>query len=356
MKLKALKYCAIFSGPIVGYFSLTLHGGWTWALPVYAFVLVPLFELFSSGNPENMSKEEEEKAKSDKKFDYVLWLMVPTQYLMMWLFLDSMKDETLTLFETTGRILTFGISCVVLGINVGHELGHRVNKWEQFLAKSLLLSTQYMHFFIEHNRGHHKRVATHEDPATARHGEWVYSFWLRSMIMGYFSAWELEKQKLRRNNKNIFSVHNEMLRYAFYQLLLTTIIYYFFGIKITLFYLLCSLIGILFLETVNYIEHYGLMRKKSNSGNYERVLPVHSWNSNHPYGRIMLFELTRHSDHHYMASRKYQILRHFDEAPLLPSGYPAMIMLALFPPLWFFVMHRHMEKLKKQMPLFLQAV
>lgn len=114
----------------------------------------------------------------------------------------------------------------------------------------------------------------------------------------------------------------------------------------TMFYfILAAVVGILLLETVNYIEHYGLVRKLKESGKYERPLPHHSWNSNHVIGRLLLFELSRHSDHHYQASRKYQILRHHDNSPQMPTGYPGMIVLALFPPLWFSVMHKELENL-----------
>ena len=110
--------------------------------------------------------------------------------------------------------------------------------------------------------------------------------------------------------------------------------------------MLSALIGALLLETVNYIEHYGLTRQQTTNNQYDRVQPAHSWNSNHVLGRLLLFELSRHSDHHYMASRKYQILRNVDEAPQMPTGYPGMMLLSLFPTLWFNVMHAQMNKQK----------
>ena len=104
--------------------------------------------------------------------------------------------------------------------------------------------------------------------------------------------------------------------------------------------------GFLLLETVNYIEHYGLRRKKNEFGAWEKTLPIHSWNSNHAFGRILLFELTRHSDHHYIANRPYQTLRHFDESPQMPTGYPGMMVISLIPPLWFYIMGKEIKKLK----------
>jgi alkane 1-monooxygenase len=214
------------------------------------------------------------------------------------------------------------------------------------MAKHLLLSTQYMHFFIEHNRGHHKNVSTDADPASAKYGEWLYVFWARSIFFSYLDAWKLEADRMRKMGKKVFHPENEMLQFLFFQLTLNACILLITGWKGLLSYLLAAFVGILLLETVNYIEHYGLRRKKQGEDYYEKVMPHHSWNSDHVLGRLMLFELTRHSDHHYMASRKFQVLRHFENSPQMPAGYPAMMVLAFVPPLWFYVMHRHIRKLQ----------
>ncbi len=346
MNIRFLKYLAIFTGPAIGYISLTQLGWWTWALPIYAFLFIPFVELFAKGSDENMSEAEEELTKNDRLYDYLLYLQVPIQYIFMVIFLFSITESGLTLFEYGGRVLTFGIACVSLGINVGHELGHRAKPYERFLAKALLLSTLYMHFIIEHNRGHHKRVGTDEDPASAKYGEVIYVFMARSVIFGYISAWKLEAARLKAKGFSFWSWRNEMIRFQLIQAALLALIYYGFGLLGMLSFTIAAIYGFLMLETINYVEHYGLRRKKDNAGNYEKILPAHSWNSNHYIGRIMLFEISRHSDHHYKASRKYQTLRHFDEACQMPTGYPGMILLALFPPIWFFVMHRHIAKLQ----------
>jgi alkane 1-monooxygenase len=239
-----------------------------------------------------------------------------------------------------------GVSlCGVFGINVGHELGHRVNKWEQGLAKALLLTSLYMHFFTEHNKGHHKRVATPEDPSSARYNEPVYLFYFRTIIFSYISAWHIANDEVRKKNKPVFSLQNEMIQFSFIQAGLVALIFFVFGWLVMLYFFAAALIGILLLETVNYIEHYGLQRKPTGEGKYERAMPEHSWNSDHVVGRIMLFELSRHSDHHYLASRKYQVLRHHDHSPQMPTGYPGMILLSLIPPAWFYVMNKRIKKL-----------
>jgi alkane 1-monooxygenase len=238
------------------------------------------------------------------------------------------------------------MACGILGINAAHELGHRATKYEQNMSKILLLSTLYMHFFIEHNRGHHKKVATPEDPASSRFGESIYAFFPRSISNSWLSAWHIEATKLQKLGKQFWSWENEMLRFQVWQLALLTAITLFFGWMALLLFAAAALVGILLLEAVNYIEHYGLKRQQTDKG-YERTLPIHSWNSNHPMGRLVLLELSRHSDHHFLASRKYQVLRHFDESPQMPTGYPGMILLALVPPLWFKVMHRAISHYRK---------
>jgi len=347
MRIRALKYTAIFTGPAIGYISLTELGWWTWALPIYAYALIPLIEVFAKGSKENLSAAEEEMAKDDPIFDFLLYLQVPIQYGFLVLFLFAITEPGLTTFEYAGRILSMGIACVSLGINVGHELGHRAKPHERIMAKLLLLSTLYMHFIIEHNRGHHKRVATDEDPASARYGEVIYTFMIRSVVFGFISAWQLEAARLENRGFSFWSWRNEMIRFQLIQLALLALIYYGFGLLGMVSFIISATLGFLFLETINYVEHYGLRRKKNESGVYEKILPIHSWNSNHFVGRILLFEISRHSDHHYKASRKYQVLRHFEESYEMPTGYPGMIMLALFPPIWFYVMHRHIAKLQE---------
>jgi alkane 1-monooxygenase len=340
MKYKFLKYFLILTIPFLTYLSFTGTGIITYSPIIEAFFIIPFLEFFLKPNDKNFSDAEEEMIKDDKMYDYILYLSIPIVYVLLWIFLNSMQDQTLTFYDRLGRILSMGLICGSFGINIGHELGHRNNIFEQSLSKILLLSSLYMHFFIEHNRGHHKNVSTRDDPSSARYGEMIFIFWLRSIITGYISAWKLELKRLKRFNKNILSINNEMLLFQLIQISFLLIIIYFFGFQITGYYLITALLGVLVLETVNYIEHYGLERKININGKYERIMPYHSWNSNHPMGRIMLFELSRHSDHHFNSLRKYQILKNHENSPEMPTGYPGMMILSLFPPLWFYVMHK----------------
>jgi alkane 1-monooxygenase len=298
--------------------------------------LIPLFELLIKPDAENLSEEEEVVAKSNPIFDFILWLTVPLQVGALYLFLTSL-NSSLNFLDTAGRVVSMGLLCGTFGINAAHELGHRVNKMEQFFAKILLLTSLYMHFFIEHNKGHHKHVATSEDPSTAFFKQNLYAFWIQTFVGTQRKAWQIAIAESKS------TLLNEMALFQLIQFSLIGAVYYFFGGFVLACFLVAAFIGAALLETVNYIEHYGLQREFAKT-TYERVKPAHSWNSNHLIGRLTLFELSRHSDHHYLASRKYQILRHMDDAPQMPTGYPGMILLALIPPIWFKVMHRQMDR------------
>jgi alkane 1-monooxygenase len=346
MNFRVVKYLLVLVTPLLVAISLFGHLWTTFLAPAVLFGLLPLMELFTQGSTENLSVVEEEMVKKDARYDLILYALVPVQYSLLAFFLFRVGDGSLSMLETIGIVLSMGMACGILGINAAHELGHRSTGYEQTMSKMLLLTSLYMHFFIEHNRGHHRHVSTDEDPASARKGEWVYAFYIRTIIGSWLSAWKLEKERLGKKGYSFWSMHNEMLRFQLIQIALLVAIAVIFDVRTMLLFMLAAFIGILLLETVNYIEHYGLRRLQVN-GKYERTMPCHSWNSNHPLGRLMLLELSRHSDHHYQASRKYQILRHFDDSPQMPTGYPGMIILSLFPPLWFYVMDRQIYRYKE---------
>lgn len=345
MHVHRLKYLTALSVPLSVFLSIYLKGYYSFTAFIFLFGVIPFIELFFSGTEKNLSKIEQAIIKEDPLYDVLLYIMVPIQYGLLGYYLYTIGTADLMLLETIGITLAFGFSCGVLGINVAHELGHRSTKFEQTLSKLLLLTTLYMHFFIEHNRGHHKHVSTDDDPASSRVGEWVYTFWFRSTIGGWLSAWKLEFERLDKKNQSRFTLKNEMLVYQLIQLAFASVIFFVLGWQTTLYFIITSIIGFLLLETVNYIEHYGLRRKKEGEF-YQRTLPAHSWNSNHPIGRLVLFELSRHSDHHYIANRKFQVLRNFEESPQMPTGYPGMLLVALVPPLWFWIMHRKIDSLR----------
>ena len=333
--MKDLKYLAAYSIPLATIIALKSNGWMTFAAAYFAFLIIPLLEFIVGKDSANLSKEDSVKKNISPIFDFMLYFNLPVVYcLVLWSFIRISAVEH-TLIEITGIALSVGILLATNAINVGHELGHRKPLFERTIGKLLYLPCLYMHFYIEHNFGHHLKVATPEDGATARYNQSVYSFWITSVIKQYFDAWKKQKELLERGKNSWVSLNNDMLWYTIIQFLYLTSVFYFFGAKTCAFAIAIGVISFLFLETINYIEHYGLLREKLESGRYERVKEVHSWNSNHSIGRIVLYELTRHSDHHFKSSKKYQVLDSYEQSPELPYGYPSSIILSLIPPLWF---------------------
>lgn len=328
-----LKYLFVFTLPALAFISY-YSTGWKAYLPVLeAFALIPLLELLFTPDAKNLSSERKDDMVSDAFYKVVLRLCVPIQLVMGYMLLVQTQGETDTT-TLVGRILSHGMLCGVMGINVAHELGHKRNKMDQFFAKVLLTYTLYTHFFLEHNYGHHKHVGTKEDPSTARRGEWVYLFWFRSIVFAYLSAWRIGTSRSKGN-----VVKNEMVWYTIVQIALLSLIFTTFGTIGLVAFIGASVTGWIMLETVQYIEHYGLSREKVNEYRYEDVNPSHSWNSNHQIGRAILFELSRHSDHHYLPHKDYVELDHHDNSPQLPTGYPGMMLISLIPPLYFHLVH-----------------
>jgi len=326
--------------PLSAWFSFTSKGLLTFTPLFLFFLIVPILELLIPADARNFTDEIALKEKNNLFYSVILYLTLPVQLYFLYFFTQAIKEPHLTTLELAGRIYSMGLLCGVIGINVGHELGHRSNRIEQLIGELLLLTSLNTHFLPYHNEGHHRNVATPKDSATARKNEWVFTFWIRSYFGSYFEAWQIENQRMRKKYKRVFSIHNRMIIYSLANILVLVGIYLFFGWFVLFTFILAAITGILLLETVNYIEHYGLLRKKRENGHYERVKHIHSWNSDHILGRLFLFNLSRHSDHHYKGSKKYQILESLPQSPQMPTGYPGMMLLSLIPPLWFWYMNK----------------
>ncbi len=347
--MKDLKYLTAYTIPLCALIGLVQQEAFTWLTPIYAFVLVPILEGLFPVNRINLDASDKEAKKKLHWTDILLYLNIFTVFGTIFLTLQTVTTTNLKVYEMVGLIFSCGIVIGSNGINVAHELGHRKTKIERLLGKLLLLPALYMHFFVEHNYGHHLNVATPEDPATAKYKQTIYAFWISSVYKQYISAWKIQMNLLQRSQLPFFSIKNDMLWYHLIQAGYLYSSYWFFGRLGFIVVFFAAIAGFLLLETINYIEHYGLRRKKTTSGRYERVREVHSWNSNHVFGRILLYELTRHSDHHYRASKKYQLLDYHDVSPQLPYGYPTSMVIALCPPLWFQIMNKRIPK--DQLPL-----
>ncbi|WOI22370.1 alkane 1-monooxygenase [Nonlabens ulvanivorans] len=342
--MKDLKYLTAYIVPILCVIGIYYRGSALYITPLMVFTIVPLIELIMPSLTSNLDAESKESKLKNKLFDILLWLNVPIIFSVLIYGLYMYSISYFETYEVIGLIFTLGIVAGSNGINVAHELGHRQESWERFLGKILLLPSLYMHFYIEHNYGHHVNAATPEDPASARYNESLYAFWWRSVINQYKNSWSIQNRLLKVNDQSFYSVKNDMLWYTVIQLSYLIIIGLSFSWMTSIIALCIAVVGFSLLEIINYLEHYGLRRVQKKSGRYEVVREIHSWNSNHALGRILLYELTRHSDHHYRANKKYQLLDYHENSPQLPYGYPTMMVIATIPPLWFSIVNKHVPQ------------
>ncbi len=345
--MKKYRYLLSFSITIATIVALQSENLLSFATVIYAFGILPILEILLPPDATNWSDEDEVILKKDALFDVFIVLAGVCQLVLFGYFLTNISALNPSEITFWGRAISFGVHTGVMGINVGHELGHRLNRAMQRLAIALLATSLYAHFFIEHNFGHHKNVSTPDDPSSARLNEPVYFFWIRAVSLGLISAFNIEKERLKRKKQSVLSFKNLFLTLMLLQIGLIVAVFVYFGSNGLIGFLVSATTGFLLLETVNYIEHYGLVRRKVSEHRYEDVNVTHSWNSDHIIGRSVLFELSRHSDHHENPHRKYQILKHFDQSPQLPTGYPGMMLLSLVPPLWFYIMNEKIHKLNE---------
>ena len=318
-----------------------LTGQWLYLLyaPVIIHIAIPVLDLIFGEDFSNPPESAVDDLNRNFFYRALVWLYVPFQLIGTVYGAWLAATQSLDWYTYIALVLTVG-STNGIGIGTAHELGHKQESVDRWLSKLALAPSMYGHFFVEHNRGHHKRVATPEDPASARMGEGFWAFLPRTVMGSLISAWDIERERLKRKGTGVWSVQNENLQAWSLTILLYGALVIWLGWSTLIFLVLQGIYAASMLEVVNYVEHYGLLRQKED-GEYVRCDPEHSWNSNHIVGNILLYHLQRHSDHHAHPTRRYQALRHFDEAPQLPGGYASMITIAYFPPLWFAIMdHR----------------
>eukprot|EP00903_Cladosiphon_okamuranus_P004920 g4918.t1 len=315
----------------------------SWGVPVVVFGIIPVLDMLLGKDSLNPDEETDVPRMVGERFYKAITLgwVAGFAALLVWSMLE-LASGTFSLIGSIGWIVSIGI-VGGLGINVAHELIHKDDKLETRAGGLLLSLVCYAGFKVEHLRGHHVHVSTPEDASSSRYNQSLYNFLPQAYVRNFLNAWKLEAERLQRKGHKTVSWHNELIWwYSLSALVLTgfTLAYGWLG---AVFFLGQSFIAFTLLEIVNYLEHYGLHRRKLENGRYERTGPEHSWNSNYFLTNVFLFHLQRHSDHHAWAKRRYQILRHHDVAPQLPAGYSAMIVLAMFPPLWRRVMNPRVE-------------
>jgi len=330
-----------------------------WIGPILLYILLPALDLFFGPDGQNPPDEVMERLENDKYYRYCTYIYIPFQYasVVLGAYLFTASDLHWLGFPDShgglGLIGKIGVALSVgvlggVGINTAHEMGHKKDSLERWLSKITLAQTAYGHFYIEHNRGHHVRVSTPEDPASSRFGETFWEFLPRSVIGSARSSVHLEAQRIRRLGKSPWDprtyLSNDVLNAWAMSVVLFGALIAVFGPALIPFLIVQAVFGFSLLEAVNYLEHYGLLRQQNANGRYERCAPVHSWNSDHIVTNLFLYHLQRHSDHHANPTRRYQTLRSMEGSPNLPSGYASMISLTYFPPLWRKVMdHRVLE-------------
>jgi alkane 1-monooxygenase len=320
--------------------ALMLNSGEAWMLwlpVVFFYTIVPLLDRILGEDQSNPPESAVPALDADLYYRWVTYLLAPVLWAAFIFSAWFVSRFELPLHAMFAMVLISG-SVGGFCINLGHELGHKNTQLEKWLAKIVLAPSGYGHFFIEHNRGHHRDAATPADPASSRMGESIYRFVLREMPGAWFRAWELENSRLQKAGLPVFSLHNEIIQPALLTLALWSGLVAWLGWNVLPFLVVASFWANFQLTSANYIEHYGLLRGQRAPGKYEACQPHHSWNSNHIFSNWILFHLQRHSDHHAHPLRRYQSLRHFDNLPTLPSGYFGMFLVAYIPPLWRAVM------------------
>jgi len=350
--VSAIPFFSVLIIPACVGFGFVLGGLSSFLTIVLVFGLIPILDALIGLNTSNPAAADEKALAAATGYQLLTWLCAAVQVALVLWGVALFAGTALTIAERLGLILSLGICSGGMGIVVSHELIHRIdNRLEPLLGRIALASVLYLHWAIEHIAGHHRTVATPEDPATARKNESYYAFWPRTVFGGIQSAWDIEAGRLRRRGKSAFRPANRLLRYAAIEILLISLVLIIFGWKGVIGYVAQALVAISLLELVNYIEHYGLQRRKENINSYEPVRSVHSWNAAHRLTNYLLFNLQRHPDHHKRPARRYQTLRHFEKSPQLPAGYATMVLLALCPPLWFKIMNPripHFEKSREK--------
>lgn len=324
-----------------GLVELTGLGAFWYYGPFLVFVIFPLLDALVGMDAANPPDSIVKWLEQDRYYRWCTYAFIPLQYAGLVFACWLWADGGLSTVDSIGLVLTMGMVSGI-AINTAHELGHKRANLEKWLSKVALAQSGYGHFFIEHNRGHHVRVATPEDPASARLGESFWAFLPRTVSGSLSSAWGIERARLARGGHSAFSIHNDILQAWAMTVVLFAALTAVFGIVVLPYLLLQAVLGFCLLEVVNYLEHYGLRRQKKDDGRYERCRAEHSWNSNSVASNVLLYHLQRHSDHHANPTRRYQALRHVDEAPQLPTGYAGMIVLATVPPLWRRTMDRRL--------------
>ena len=276
-----------------------------------------------------------EPAPAHPALAWILRLYVPLQLLILGAGLLAAAHSG----WPTVLALAFAVGFVTgaQGITFAHELGHSRKKADRALGWVLMTSVNYSHFMVEHYRGHHPNAATYDDPATARRGESLWRFLPRTLAGSFANAWRLEAERLKQMRVSRIS---SPLAWCFaFNVAFVAFLVLTGEFKMLAFWIGQSAFAVWLLETVNYIEHYGLQRAELPGGKRQPFGVEHAWNADHVVSNSLLANLQRHSDHHTQAWKPFPELQALP-GPQLPTGYAGCLLLASIPQVWFGLMDR----------------
>jgi alkane 1-monooxygenase len=319
-----------------------------WYPLFFLFVLLPAFDYALGRDSANVPAERECEVAAQFWFRALTLLALPVQLALLAWSARWFAQAGLEPAGSMGWLLSQGVTGGVLAINTAHELIHKDGRLEPWCGGLLLASVGYHGFKVEHLRGHHVHVSTPEDASSARFGQSLWHFLPRALLRNTGNAWRLEAERLRRVGRSALSWRNEMIGWTAVWLGLAAAFAVALGTTGVLFFLAQGFFAACTLEIINYIEHYGLERRRLDDGRYERTTHLHSWNSDYALSNLLLFQLQRHSDHHAFPKRRYPILRHHADSPQLPGGYAAMFVLALCPPLWHWIIDPRVQAFRQR--------
>lgn len=301
-------------------------GAWTWTGFILLFGIVSLLDLLFPKLKIDLSLTQSKISD--------LWLFISPFYLTFLLIYSGyLFLQSTSVFEMTGLLLSQGTLLGALGITMAHELVHRPEKWQRALGVWNLQLVHFGHWGIEHVFGHHKNVATPLDSATAKKNQTLYQFWFQNYFGGFKNAWKHEAHR----SKNL--LQNRLFHYLAISFLTLSFVFIFLPLKVLFFWLGVSFLAVILLLTVDYIEHYGLIRKTNENGFFEPVKPEHSWDSQSLFTNIILMNLGLHTHHHLKARLPFQQLASNPASRQMPYGYSVMVALAFVPPLYFKLMN-----------------
>ena len=322
--------------PLIGHW---MGGGlWYWLTPFLFFGIIPIIDLVVGEDRINAPVEAEPELENKIIYRAMCWLFLPLQYITMFYLYGVLTQSDLAFYELVGLTLSMVLG-IGMGASVSHELGHRPALIDRLTSILMMAPFNMTDFYIYHNFGHHKSVATPEDHAAARYGQSLWQFVFRSIYNKSRSAWQIEAVRLQRNGLPAFHWRNQMIWLASLPLILLITLTALYGWVVVPLFIGQCFIGRMILGIADYLEHYGLARRKLASGEYEAVRTDHSWDDAYLVSSLMFCQIDRHSDHHANEGRPYQILRVIEGAPRLPYGYMVMMFVAMIPPLWRKMMH-----------------